>query len=160
MVDICGTASSVHYSVTARPNCSLSPAGTLCVFTIIVLISLSLSFSLLLIGAWPVLPFAVTELIALGYCFYHVLRHSGDFERLTMDDDKVIVEIHEPGQDKRTELNGYWAKMVIDCMPDGYCRRLALRSHGREVEFGRHMTSEERLQLVDQLKPRLGGFVS
>ena len=160
MVDICGTASSVHYSVTARPNCSLSPAGTLCVFSIIVLISLSLSFSFLLIGAWPVLPFTVTELFALGYCFYHVLRHSEDFERLNMDDDKVTVETHELGQDKRTELSGYWAKIVLDCMPDGYCRRLALRSHGREVEFGRHMTSEERLQLVDQLKPRLGGFVS
>jgi len=160
MVDICGTASSERYSVTARPNCSLSPTGTLYVFSIIALISLSLSFSLLFIGAWPILLFAVPEIIALGYCFYDVLRHSGDFERLTMDNDKVIVEIHELTQDKRIELSGYWARMVIDCMPDGYCRRLALRSHGREVEFGRLMTSEERLKLADQLKTRLGGFMS
>lgn len=160
MVDICGTASSERYSVTARPNCSLSPAGTLFVFCMIALVSLSLSISLLLIGAWPVLPFAMTELLALGYCFYHVLCHSGDFERLTMENDKVIVEIHELRQDKRIELSGYWARMVIDCMPDGYCRRLALQSRGREVEFGRHMTSEERLRLAQQLKPRLSGFAS
>ncbi|MGZ8262462.1 MAG: DUF2244 domain-containing protein [Methylotenera sp.] len=159
MVDISGTAASVHYSITARPNCSLSPVGTLSVFTIISLLTLIFSFGFVLIGAWPVLPFAGAELLALGLCFYHVWHHTGDFERLTIDDDKLIVETHEPGHDKRIELNGYWARLVLDCMPDGYCRRLALRSHGREVEFGRHMTSEQRLNLARQLKPRLGGYM-
>lgn len=160
MVDISDVASSVHYSITARPNCSLSPADTLCVFSIIALITLIFSFGFVLIGAWPVLPFAGAELLALGYCFNHIWRHAGDFERLTIDDDKVIVETHEPGHDKRIELSGYWARLVLDCVPDGYCRRLALRSHGREVEFGHHMTSEERLSLALQLKPRLGGYKS
>lgn len=160
MVDISGSASSEHYSITARPNNSLSPMATLCVFSIISLITLIFSLGFVLIGAWPVLPFAGTELLALGLGFYHIWRHTGDFERLTMDDDKVIVETHEPGRDKRVELSGYWARVVLDCMPDGYCRRLALRSHGREVEFGRHMTSEERLSLALQLKPRLGGYMS
>lgn len=160
MVDISGTTSSVLYSVTARPNCSLSLVGTLCVFSIIALISLILTFVFVLIGAWPVLPFAGAELVALGYSFYHVLHHASDFERLTIDDDKIIVEMHELGLDKRIELSGYWARVVLDCMPDGYCQRLALRSHGREIEFGRHMTSEERLKLAQQLKPRLGGFMS
>jgi uncharacterized membrane protein len=160
MVDVCGSASSVHYSITARPNCSLSPAGTLCVLFVIALTSLLIACSFALIGAWPVLPFAGAELLALGFCFYHFWRHANDFERLTMDDDKVIVETHEPGRDRRIELNSYWARVVLDCMPDGYCRRLALCSHGREVEFGRHLSSEERLDLARQLKPRLGGFLS
>lgn len=160
MVDISGTAASVHYSITARPNCSLSSVGTLSVFSIITLITLFFSLAFVLKGAWPVLPFAGTELLTLGFCFYHVRRHTSDFERLTIDDDKVIVETHEPGHDKRIELNSYWARLVLDCMPDGHCRRLTLLSHGREVEFGRHMTSEERLSLALQLKPRLGGYRS
>ena len=160
MVDISGTAASVHYSVTARPNCSLSLAGTLYVFSIIALITLTISFGFVLAGAWLVLPFAGFELFALGYGFYHILLHAGDFERLTIDDNKVTIETHEQGHDERIELNGYWARLVLDCMPDGYCRRLALRSHGREVEFGHHMTSEERLNLALQLKPRLGGYMS
>lgn len=160
MVDISSAASSVHYSITARPNCSLSPAVTLCVFSIIALITMAFALSFVLIGAWLVLPFAGAEVLALGFCFYHVCRHSADFERLTIDSDKVVVETHEPGQDKRIELSGYWARVVLDCMPDGYCRRLALRSHGREVEFGRHLCSEERLNLARQLKSRLGGFMS
>ncbi len=159
MVEMSGTTSPMHYSVTARPNCSLSPAGTLRVFSVIVLISLSLSFGLVLIGAWPVLLFAGAELLALGYCFYYVLRHAEDYEQLTIDDDKVVVEIHEHGLDRRVELSGYWTRMVLDCMPDGYCRWLALRSSGCEVEFGRHMTSEERLKLARQLRPMLGRFV-
>ncbi len=160
MVDIRGTTSPAHYSVTARPNCSLSLTDTLRVYSIIVLFSLSFSFAFLLIGAWPVLFFSGAELIALGYCFYHVLLHAGDFEQLTIDDDKVVIAIHEHGQDKRVEFSGYWTRMVMDCMPDGYCRWLALRSSGREVEFGRHMTSEERLKLAGQLRSMLGGYMT
>lgn len=160
MVDIRGTTSPVHYSVTARPNCSLSPEGTLRVYLVIVLVSLSFSFVFMLIGAWPVLFFCGAELLALGYCFYHVLLHAGDFEQLTIDDDKVVVEIHELGRDSRIELNSYWTRMVLDCMPDGYCRWLALRSSGREVKFGRHLTSEERLKVAGQLRPMLGGFAT
>ncbi len=160
MINISGVASSGHYTVIARPNCSLSPAATLLVFSIISFISLVIAFTFLLMGAWPVLPFAGAELLALGYCFYHILLHSGDYESLSIDDDKVIVETHELKQDKRIELSGYWSRVVLDCMPNGYCRRLALRSHGREVEFGHHMTSEERLNLARQLKPRLGGFLA
>ncbi|MEO6118079.1 MAG: DUF2244 domain-containing protein [Methylotenera sp.] len=160
MINISSVASSGHYAVIARPNCSLSPAGTLLVFSIISLISLIIAFAFLLIGAWPVLPFAGAELLALGYCFYHTLLHSGDFERLSIDDDKVIVESHEPSQDKRIELSSYWSRVVLDCLPNGYCSRLALRSKGHEVEFGRLMTSEERLNVAGQLKLRLGGFLA
>jgi uncharacterized membrane protein len=160
MVDVSGSASSLRYSITARPNCSLSPAGSFCVIASITLISLFVACGCALLGAWPVLPFAGAELLALVWCFHHVSRHAGDFERLSMDDDKVIVESHEPGRDKRVELSAYWARVVVDCMPDGGCRRLALRSHGREVEFGRHLGSEERLDLARQLKTRMGGFMT
>ena len=160
MVDISYvTSSSVDYSITARPNCSSSPQGTLCVFLIITLLSLIFALGFVLIGAWPVLLFTGLELVALGACFCNIWKHAGDFERLTVDDGKVIIDTHEPGRDKHIELSGYWARIVLDYMSDGGCRRLALRSHGREVEFGLHMSSEERLDLATQLKPRLGGFL-
>ncbi|MES2637704.1 MAG: DUF2244 domain-containing protein [Pseudomonadota bacterium] len=160
MINISSVASSGHYAVVARPNCSLSPASTLLVFSIISLISLFIAFSFLLSGAWPILPFAGAELLALGYAFYHTLLHSSDFERLSIAEDKVIVESHEPNKDKRIEFNSYWTRVVLDCLPDGYCKRLTLRSKGHEVEFGRLMTSEERLNVAGQLKLRLGGFLT
>lgn len=158
MVDVSGSASSPHYSVTARPNCSLSPAGTLCAFSIIAMVTLAVSCGFALLGAWPILPFAGLELIVLWLCFRHVWRHAHDYERLTIDDDKVVVETHAPNRDSHVELNGYWARVVLECMPDGDCRRLALRSHGREIEFGRLLNSQERLDLARQLRLRLGAY--
>lgn len=160
MVDVSGSTSSVHYSIIARPNCSLSPAGTLCVFSSIAMLTLGSALGFALIGAWPVLPFAGAELIALYAGFHYFWRHAGDYERLSIDDDRVVVDTHEPGRDRHVELSGYWAQVVLDRMPDGYCRRLALRSHGREVEFGRLLNSEERLVVGRQLKSRLGSFLT
>lgn len=160
MLDISGAVSSVHCSITARPNCSLSLKGTLCVFFLISLVTFILAIGFLLIGAWPILLFSGAELLAIGYCFYDVVRHASDYERLTLDDDKVVIETHESGKDKRLELSGYWLRIVLDCLPNGYCRHLILRSHGRDVEFGRYISSDERLNLARLLKPRLGGFLS
>lgn len=158
MVDVSGSASSMRYSITGRPNCSLSPAGSLCVFLIIALVTLSIAFGFFLIGAWLVLPFAGAELLALYFCLHYVWRHVQDYERLTIDHDKVLVEKHAPGLDTQVELNRHWARVILECKPNGYCRRLALRSHGKEIEFGRHLSSEERLDLGQLLKLHLGGF--
>lgn len=156
MVDVRGTASSAHYSITARPNCSLSPAGTLCVFSAITFVTLAIAVIFALLGAWLVLPFAGLELVALWLCFCHVWRHVHDFERLVIDHDKVIVDKHELASDTHIELNSYWAQVVMEMLPDGECRRLSLRSHGREIEFGKLLNSQERLDLGLSLKARLG----
>lgn len=158
MLDVSGTTSSEHYSVTARPNASLTPAGSLCVIAVISLLTLALAIPLTFIGAWPVLIFALLELYALYCGFNQFLRHAWDYERLTIDGDKVMIVQHELGHDLQVELNSYWSRVVMECDPDGSCRRLALVSHGHEVEFGRHMNGDERLQLGRQLMPRFSGF--
>jgi len=158
MVDVSGTALSEHYSITARPNCSLTPAGSLCVVSIISLFTLVLAIGFTLIGAWPVLIFAIIELYVVYCCFNELLRHAWDYEQLTIDGDKVMVVQHEPGHDTQVELNSYWAHVVMECDRDGSCRRLALASHGREVEFGRYMSGDERMVLGQQLMPRFSGF--
>jgi uncharacterized membrane protein len=158
VVDVSGSTSSVHYSITARPNCSLSPAGTLCAFCIIAFVTLAVALAFTLLGAWPILPFAGLELLILWFCFRHIWRHAHDYERLTIDDHKVIVEKHDPTCDSHVELNGYWAAVVLEFMPDGDCRRLALRSHGKEIEFGRLLNSEEKLDLGRVLQSRLGPY--
>lgn len=160
MVDVCGSTSSVHYSITGRPNCSLSPAGSRCVFLFIAFVTLSVAFGFFLIGAWPVLPFAGAELAVLYGCLRYIWMHASDYERLTIDENKVLVEKHASGLDWQVELNGYWARVILDCQPNGYCRRLALRSHGKEIEFGWFLSSEERLNVGHLLKSRLGGFIS
>ncbi len=159
MIDISyATSSSVDYSITAKPNCALSRLSTLYIFVIIAVLCLIFSLSFVLIGAWPVFLFTGLELVVLAACFCNIWKHDGDFERLTIGGGKVIIDTHELGCDKHIELSSYWARIVLNCMSEGGCRKLALRSHGREIEFGRHMSSEERLNLAIQLKSRLGSF--
>jgi len=154
MLDVSGTTFSVHYSITARPNCSLPPATCLCVFSIVAFISLSVAIAFTLIGAWPVLPFSGLELAALGWAFHDTYRHASDYERLTIDHSKVVLERHDHKRDDRIELNSCWARVIMDLMPNGSCRRLALRSHGREIEFGHFLSGEERYAIGKQLKSR------
>ncbi|CAG0954195.1 hypothetical protein MTYP_00364 [Methylophilaceae bacterium] len=160
MVDVSGTASSEHYSITARPNSSLTPAGALCVVAIISLLTLVLATAFTLIGAWPVLVFAFIELYAVYCCFNQYLRHAWDYEQLTIDGDKVKVVQHALGHEMQVELNSRLANVVMECDADGSCRRLSLVSHGREIEFGRHMSGDERMILGKQLIPRFNGFMT
>ena len=136
----------------------MTPAGSLCVVFILTLFTLLLAIGFTVIGAWPVLIFALIELYVVYCCFNQLLRHAWDYERLTIDGDKVRVMQHEPGHDQQVEFSSYWARVVMECDADGSCRRLALVSHGREVEFGRLMNGEERMVLGLQLVPRFSGF--
>lgn len=161
MVDVSGTASSEHYSITARPNSSLTPAETLCVVILISLFTLAVAVSCIFIGAWPVLIFAFIELYVVYCCFNHYLRHAWDYEQLTIDGDKIKVVRHELGhEDMQVDLNSYLAKLVMECDPDGSCRRLSLVSNGDAIEFGRLMSCDERMILGTQLKPRLKGLLA
>ena len=144
------------YKVIVRPNCSLSPRGMMYVVAIIATISLSIGIAFSLIGAWLILPFAGLEVLAVGYVFYYIHCHSGDYESITIEGDTVLIEKRNYKNTSRTEFNRYWARVLLRQLPCGD-QTLWLRSHGREVEFGRHfMSNEQRLKLAEQLKKRVG----
>ena len=92
----------------------------------------------------------------LFIAFRHVERHAADFESLAIKGDRVLVERWERGKLSRYELNRYWAQVVLQrsAVPAAQ-RALALRSHGREVEFGQHLTEEQREAVAQTLKQQL-----
>ena len=61
------------------------------------------------------------------------------------------MESMDAGRVERREFNRSWAQVV--CEGDG--SRLALRSHGREVVFGRHLSGHERLAVARALREQL-----
>lgn len=144
-----------HFSFVARRNNSLSAAGRFLAFGSMVAVSVGIAAAFALFcGAWPVLPFAGIEMVALYLAFRHVARHCTDYERVTIEDDRVDVEVVDGGRSACFGFNRYWTQVV--CAGDG--SRLALRSHGRELEIGRHMNREERLGLAYRLKSGLRGI--
>lgn len=141
------------FSLVARRNNSLSSTGRLAVFVFIFVVSVGIALAFALLGAWLILPFAGLEMLVLYLAFRYVDRHAGDYERIAIDGDRVELEFREGGATRRHELNRRWAQLVTS----GDGRRLALRSHGREIEIGRHLNAEQRQKTARQLKQQLHG---
>ena len=143
---------AAEYVYTARRNNSLSSSGRRLVFAFILTVSFGIAaaFSMVL-GAWPILPFAGVEMAVLYVAFRYIDRHAGDYERITIRGDSVAVEVRDGTDIASFELSRYWAQVV--CEHEG--ARLALRSHGREIEVGRHLCDEQRLEMARGLAREL-----
>ena len=147
----CTVGQQSGYTLTARRNNSLSSSDRILAFGFIALVSLGIAVTFAWLGAWLILPFAGIEVLVLFFAFRCIERHARDYECLTISGDVLQIEIAEVESVQQFQFNRWWAQVVYE--PD--CSRLALRSHGREVEFGRHLTEDERLALAGTLRQRL-----
>lgn len=148
--------SVVDYQFIARPNCSLSPKGRVLVVAAAATLSLIVAIGFSLIGAWLVLPFAGLEVLAVAYAFYYINCHAEDYESITIEGDHLAVEKRNYKNTSQIVFHRYWAKVLLRDLPGGN-QSLLLRSHGKEVEFGRDfMNNDQRLALAHQLKKRVG----
>jgi uncharacterized membrane protein len=146
---------SGEFLLIARRNNSLSSTGRTMVLGSLVAISFAISLAFAFTGAWLVLPFAGVEMAVLFLAFRYIGRHAGDFESIAIKGDSVLVEKWELGEVCRYEFNRGWAQVILrDDRPPGRTT-LALRSHGREVEFGQHLTEHQREAVAHTLRQQL-----
>ena len=141
------------FSLVARRNNSLGPGGRRGVFAFIFVVSVGIAAAFAVLGAWLILPFAGLEMLVLYLAFRYVDRHAADYELIAIDGDRVEVESFEGGRRRRHEFNRQWARLVV--VGDG--ERVALRSHGRELEIGRFVGAERRLEIARELGRRMRG---
>ena len=141
-----------EFATISRRNNSLDSGERFLVFAVLFVVSVGIACAFAALGAWLILPFAGLEMLVLFLAFRYVDCHAADYERVAIDGDRVEVERHEGGRTQRFELNRYWARVVAS----GNGERLALRSHGRELEIGHFMNDAQRLELARALKTRLG----
>ena len=142
-----------EYSLVARRNNSLSSTGRLLVFGFIFVVSIGIALAFAALGAWMILPFAGLEMLVLYLAFRYVDRHAGDYERIEVAGERVAVELFEAGRTQHHEFNRSWAQVVVS----GDGSRLALRSHGRELEIGHYVNDGQRLKIARELKRQLHG---
>jgi uncharacterized membrane protein len=147
---------SAGFVLVARRNDSLSSAGRNLVVGSFVGIALLISLGFALQGAWMILPFAGLEVLVVYLAFRCVEQHAGDFESLSIHGDQVLIERRERGAVSRHEFNRYWAQVVVQPARQGRQVVLALRSHGRQVEFGQHLTEEQRREMARVIRGELG----
>jgi uncharacterized membrane protein len=153
-MEVAVTAGAAGFSLTARRNCSLTTTERHVALGLIYAVSFAIAAAFALLGAWPILPFAGLEMAAVCLAFRWMDGHAGDFERLTVDGDRVTIETADREESSRFEFNRHWAQVVFARDRTSGRLRLALRSHGREVEFGRHLSDAQRAQLARELRRR------
>jgi uncharacterized membrane protein len=143
------SASAVEFSRVARRNRSISQTGLVMSFGGLMLIVLVIAIGFALLGAWLVLPFAGIEIAVLGAALAWITRHALDYESIRFSGGMLHVEIADGGDRMRRQFNPAWARLVIE--NQGPATRIALRSHGSELEIGRHLSAEDRRGLAREL---------
>jgi uncharacterized membrane protein len=146
--------------IIARPNNSLSVDDSVKLLAALAGIALVVALGFLHIGAWLVLPFAGLEIVAFAYAFHTVYLHADDFDSITIESDRVVVEKRNVKEITTTVFQRYWAQVNVRDVAmikgsNGKCG-LFISSHGNEVEFGRNfINDEQRSQLARDLRQKL-----
>jgi uncharacterized membrane protein len=152
-IDVETTGARSDFSLTVKRNCSISPRALGGLLALVAGVSFGIGVAFALYGAWPILPFVGLEVAALAAAFYVNGRHATDYERIAFADGALVVEIRDGDRIEEHRFNPHWARLVVsDARRDV---RLVLRSHGRELEIGRHLDASGRERLVTALRGRL-----
>lgn len=146
-----GCAEGAAFRFQIARNCSVAPHQLFALFLAVASVPLIIALGFAFLGAWPVLPFAGLELAGLALAFRWQARHAGDCERIALEPFRLQVEIREARRSIRHEFNPLWVQVITDPAAG----RLLLRSHGRDLEIGRHLDADGRRRLGLELMRRL-----
>lgn len=144
---------SSEYCIEARRNCSMTPRALMTFFLVTAALSLAIASAWALMGAWWVLPFAGLEIAALGLAFIVYGRGVGDFERIRLDDDRLLVEVCEKARLSRYEFVPAWAN--VETRRVGLGSEVVVRCRDRQVRVGRYLDESGRVKLARELSVRL-----
>lgn len=146
------TDESREFTALARRNCSIAPIP-LCLATgLSAAVAVLIAAGWAVAGAWVILPFAGLEAMALGVALVIYARRVGDYERISLIGERLLVEVRDGDELRRHEFNRAWVRIVTG---HGGRGRVAVGYHGREVEIGRQLAEGERRRLVQELRRRL-----
>jgi uncharacterized membrane protein len=141
------------FAMTVKRNCSMTPRQLVSLLAATALLNLGIGVAFALVGLWLVLPFAGLEMAALAAAFYVNARHATDYERITLADGRLTLEVSDAEKVRRYEFNPGWVRLAVRRIAGDV--RVALSSHGREIEIGRHLDSAGRARFAEALSARL-----
>jgi uncharacterized membrane protein len=154
-MDCNGMEPAAELTLVARRNNSLSSGGRFLVLGSLAVVVVAISLGFAFTGAWLILPFAGLDLLVVVIAFRYVERHAGDYECITFHDDNIVIESRRKGKADRFEFNRHWVQVVFTERRGAERGRLLLRSHGKEVAIGIHLTGEQRAAGARRLKEHL-----
>lgn len=151
---------SADYDATSRtgriilqPNRSWTWQANLVFLAGLALISLTIALIFLLGGYWMILPFTLLELAAVTAAFYWCVRATHRQEVLTFSEDELLIERGIRAPEQRHVFKRLFARIFVRRpRHPWYETRIAVRSHGREVEIGDFLNPDDKKALVTELR--------
>ncbi len=151
----CVGESAGAFVFLSRPNLALTRTQERLALWSLAALCFATAIGFALLGYWLILPFAGLEIGALAWAFRALRSREGDYETLTIDGDRMVLEWHAGTHSERREMNRQWARVACDCRTPGRGCRLSVSSHGRATEVGHYLNDEARLQLAATLRSKL-----
>ena len=119
-----------EFCVVSRRNDSLGPRARWTLFASLCAVSFGLALGFAALGAWMVLPYSAAGMGLLYGAWRWFERHTGDWERVTVTGDRVLVERESGDARTRREFNRCWTRLEVEDGAPVHASRLALRSEG------------------------------
>ncbi len=142
-----------EFCIVARSGSALPTRQRWLSFGILAAVSACAGFTVSAWGAWLVLPYTALEIAALAAAFWWMERRSRDWERLTVAENRVIIERSMGGRRDKREFSRHWVQVNMEESTAWPPRsRLALRFAGNTVEFGGALGSAERARVARELR--------
>ena len=135
-----------------KRNCSFSPKQVGWFYLSIVSFSLLVAGYFLLIGVWMIIIFTVIEILALTIALYVYSKHALDYEKITIDGKRLLVERSWGGKVELNEFNTVWTKLIHK--KDGR-RDLVLVESTKELAVGYFVPANQQ----EQFERDLGGYL-
>ena len=148
-------------TIVATPNRSASWRANKLVLIALAIPSLAIAIGFALIGAWPILPFAGLELLAVGSALYYVNWKLQYRHVITLCEDCVRIDkgFYAPKQSWKFPRQGTGLAIVPEQHPwDGPA--LSLQGTGEKVSVGEFLNRDDALKLAGLLRQefRVGSY--
>lgn len=147
------TRTASRLMIIAKPNCSASWRANKLVLLALAVPSLGIATGFAMMGAWPILPFAGLELLAVGSALYYVNWKLQYRHVITLSEDSVRIDkgFYAPRQSWQFPRQGTGLAIVPEQHPwDG--PGLSLQRTGESVSIGEFLSRDDSLKLADLLR--------
>ena len=142
--------------IVAKPNCSASWRSNQLVILALAIPSLTIATVFTLRGAWPILPFAGLELLALGGALYYVNWKLQYRHVITLSDDSVRIEkgFYTPIKSWQFPRRGTGLAITPEKHPwEG--PELSLHDRHESVSLGEFLNRDDSLKLLELLRKEI-----
>jgi uncharacterized membrane protein len=142
--------------IVAEPDRSADWATNKLVLIVMCALSGTIALGFTLLGAWPILPFAGLEMMALGSALYYVCWKQNYRHVITLEPEVVRVQKGHYFPKEEWEIPRDDAALSI--VPEAHpweAPSITLASKGEQISLGEFLNREDALVLMALLKGRV-----